>query len=107
MSTLGEITIIDRKSFEIRARRGPLKISYLRDSEIIPEGKSYRVEIDDPDSTIPPTIKTRPRPTGRHKFILVFLIGAAAFAAAATAVGFTQSYESPDCPQPNQCSRPN
>jgi hypothetical protein len=108
MSTLGEITIIDRKSFEIRARRGPLRIVYYDDSELIPEGKSYRVELDGPDATTSPTIKTRaPRLTGRRKFILLFLIGGAGLAAAATAVGITQSFESPDCPQPNQCIRPN
>jgi hypothetical protein len=108
MSTLGEITIIDRKSFEIRARRGPLRIAYFGDSELIPEGKSYRVELDGPDATTSPTIKTRaPRPTGRRKLILLFLIGGAGLAAAATAVGITQSFESPDCPQPNQCIRPN
>ncbi|HEY1924044.1 MAG TPA: hypothetical protein VGG58_02245 [Candidatus Acidoferrum sp.] len=33
MSTLGEITLIDRKSFEIRSRRGLLKIAYFGDSE--------------------------------------------------------------------------
>ena len=54
MPTLGEITILDARSFEIRARRGPLKIVYCDDSEFIPEGKSYRVELDDgPDSTDP------------------------------------------------------
>ncbi|HEY2821984.1 MAG TPA: hypothetical protein VGJ06_13155 [Candidatus Acidoferrum sp.] len=112
MSTLGEITILDRRSFEIRARRGPLKIVYRDDSEIIPEGKSYRVELDDgPDTntaTSPTSIKTsRTRPAGRHRFILLFFIGVGAIAAVGTAAGYVQSVESPDCPQPNQCSRPN
>jgi hypothetical protein len=112
MPTLGEITIVDRRSFEIRARRGPLKIVYRDDSEIIPEGKSYRVELADGPETnttaSPTSIKTaRTRPAGRRRFILLFLIGVAAVAATGTAVGYTQSVESPDCPQPNQCSRPN
>ncbi|MBV9886365.1 MAG: hypothetical protein JO119_07455 [Acidobacteria bacterium] len=114
MPTVGEITILDRKLFEIRARRGPLKIVYFDDSEIIPEGKSYRVELADPDTT--PTknsttavtsIKTRPRPSGRRHFILLFLLGLAAVAATGGAFGYTRSVESPDCPQPNQCSRPH
>ncbi len=66
MPTLGEITILDRKAFEIRARRGPLKIVYRDDSEIIPEGKSYRVELDDStDTTIadPAPRSKRSRPT--------------------------------------------
>lgn len=109
MPTLGEIIILDRRSFEIRARRGPLKIVYRDDSELIPEGKSYRVELDDsPDPQTPTSIKTKsPRPAGRRRFILLFVIGVAAIAAAGTAVGYTQSVESPDCPQPNQCSRSN
>jgi hypothetical protein len=111
MSTLGEITILDRRSFEIRARRGPLKIVYYDDYELVPEGKSYRVELNDPDATPPtgtkPAIKTRPRPTGRRRFILLFLLGSAAVGATGTAVGYTQLIESPDCPQPNQCSRPH
>jgi len=112
MPTLGEITILDRKAFEIRARRGPLKIVYRDDSEIIPEGKSYRVELDDSaDTTNPKTptsIRTRQaHPAGRRRFILLFLIGTAAIAGVGTAAGYIQSVESPDCPQPNQCSRPN
>lgn len=113
MPTLGEIIIIDRRSFEIRARRGPLKIVYRDDSETIPEGKSYRVELDDspdtsPDTSAPTSIKTRSaRPAGRRRFILHFLIGIAAVAAVGTGAGYVQSVESPDCPQPNQCSRSN
>jgi hypothetical protein len=109
MPTLGEIIIIDPRSFEIRARRGPLKIVYRDDSELIPEGKSYRVELDDSlDTSTPTSIKTRSlRPAGRRRFILLFLIGVAAVAATGSAAGYVQSVESPDCPQPNQCSRSN
>jgi hypothetical protein len=76
---------------------------------VIPEGKSYRVELAGPDSTTPtqPRIKTAPHPAGRRRFILLFLIGTAAIAATGASVGYVQSVESPDCPQPNQCSRPN
>jgi hypothetical protein len=109
MPTLGEITILDARSFEIRARRGPLKIVYFDDSEVIAEGKSYRVELAGPDSTDPTqlSIKTHARPAGRRRFILLFLIGTAAIAAIGASIGYVQSVESPDCPQPNQCSRPN
>jgi hypothetical protein len=109
MPTLGEITILDARSFEIHARRGPLKIVYFDDSEVIPEGKSYRVELAGPDSTTPtqPRIKTAPHPAGRRRFILLFLIGTAAIAATGASVGYVQSVESPDCPQPSQCRRPN
>ena len=111
MPTVGEITILDRHSFEIRARRGPLKIVYFDDSEIIPEGKSYRVELADSDAasanTTQPTISAHPRHAGRRHFILLFLLGAAAIAAVGASAGYTKSIESPDCPQPNQCSRPN
>jgi hypothetical protein len=109
MPTLGEITVLDRRSFEIRARRGPLKIVYRDDSELIPEGKTYRVVLDDRTDTISPTsIKTKsPHPAGRRRFIFLFLVGVAAVAAIGASAGYVQSVESPDCPQPNQCSRPN
>lgn len=109
MPTVGEVTILDRKLFEIRARRGPLKIVYFDDSEIIPEGKSYRVELADTDATnaAQGPINASPRPAGHRHFILLFLLGAAAIAATGSAVGYTRSVESPDCPQPNQCSRPH
>jgi hypothetical protein len=109
MPTLGEITILGRKSFEIRARRGPLKIVYFDDSELIPEGKSYRVELDGPDdAATKPSIKTRPYPTARRRRILLFVITAGgATAALGAAVGYAQLVESPDCPQPSQCSRPH
>jgi hypothetical protein len=109
MPTIGEITMLDRRSFEIRARRGPLKIVYRDDSELIPEGKTYRVVLDDRSDTITPaSVKTKsPHPAGRRRFIFLFLVGVAALAAVGTAAGYVQSVESPDCPQPNQCSRPN
>jgi hypothetical protein len=109
MPTLGEITILDRRLFEIRAHRGPLKIVYFDDSAIIPEGKAYRVELASPDvaDTVVPSIKARPHPTGSRRLIFLFLLGAAGIAATGSAVGYIQAVESPDCPQPNQCSRPN
>jgi hypothetical protein len=76
---------------------------------LIPEGKSYRVELDDSTgATAPASIKTKQaHPVGRRRFILLFLLGTVAIAAVGTAAGYIQSVESPDCPQPNQWSRPN
>jgi hypothetical protein len=108
LATLGQVTILDRRSFEIHARHGPLKISYLEDTEVIPEGRSYRVELDRPDdgsSTSPPL--RHPKRSSRRKLIVLFLLGggvAAATGYVATNSG-TRPVESPDCPAYQQCPK--
>jgi len=109
--TLGQITVIDQKSFQISARKGALKVSYYDDSEVVPEGNSYRVELyrsdDSPTAT---AIAGKPRRSNKRKRIALFLIAGGAVAAAVAAgvaygrrrveylLGYAKDFESPDHP---------
>ena len=109
--TLGQITVIDQKSFQISARKGALKVSYYDDSEVVPEGNSYRVELyrsdDSPTAT---AIAGKPRRSNKRKRIALFLIAGGAVAAAVaagvatggagsnTSSGIAKDFESPDHP---------
>jgi hypothetical protein len=73
----GQITIITPSSFEIFARRGALKIQYRDETEMISEGKSYRVVLDAPTTTpllqkprpaINPSLLERPRTSANASF---------------------------------------
>ena len=77
----GQITIISPSSFEIFARRGALKIQYRDETEMIAEGKSYRVVLNASDDDAPST-KTAPgdqpksvkAPSHKRKRIVLFAI---------------------------------
>jgi hypothetical protein len=102
----GQITIITPSSFEIFARRGALKIQYRDETELIAEGKSYRVVLDASNDDAPST-KTAPgnqpksvkAPSHKRKRIVLFVIGGSV-AATANAIPWALSndYESPDHP---------
>jgi hypothetical protein len=109
--TVGQITVIDPKSFQISARKGTLKVSYYDDSEVVPEGNSYRVELyrldDSPAAT---AVEGKPRHANKRKRIALFLIAGGAVAAAVAAgvatagstsgtpSGLAKDFESPDHP---------
>ena len=105
--TIGQITVIGPKTLDVHARQGSLMFSYEDESEVIPEGKYYRVLLDPPDdnSTAKPGDTTSSKPTKRRRKAFVFvLIGAAAAGSAAAAVTSgamvkqLKSFESPDHP---------
>jgi hypothetical protein len=102
----GQITIITPSSFEIFARRGPLKIQYRDETEMIAEGKSYRVVLDASNDDAP-SAKTGPGdqpksikapPHNRKRIVLIAIGGGAAAAAGAGAWVLSNDYESPDNP---------
>jgi hypothetical protein len=102
----GQITIITPSSFEIYARRGALKIQYRDETEMITEGKSYRVVLDASNEDAPST-KTAPgdqpksvkAPSHKRKRILLFAIfGSVAATANAVPWALSNDYESPDNP---------
>ncbi len=73
--TIGQITVIDQKSFQISARKGTLRILYYDDSELVPEGNSYRVELDRFDDSATATAdQNSPRHPRKRKRIALFLI---------------------------------
>jgi hypothetical protein len=81
-AALGQVSVLSRNTFEIHARRGSFKISYLDDSETIPQGKSYRVELDAPEDASDVKIKTRPLPARKRKRIALYAVGGAGTAGA-------------------------
>jgi hypothetical protein len=102
----GQITIITPSSLEIFARRGALKIQYRDDTEMIAEGKSYRVVLDASNDDAP-SAKTAPgdQPKSvkapshkRKRIVLIAIGGGAAAAAGAGAWVLSNDYESPDHP---------
>jgi hypothetical protein len=102
----GQITIITPSSFEIYARRGALKIQYRDETEMITEGKSYRVVLDASNEDAPST-KTAPgdqpksvkAPSHKRKRILLFAIfGSVAATANAVPWALSNDYGSPDNP---------
>ena len=48
-TTVGQVTVIGPKTLYIYARQGALLFSYEDETEVIPEGKAYRVTLDPPD----------------------------------------------------------
>jgi hypothetical protein len=109
--TIGQITFIDEKSFQISTRKGALKVSYHDDSEVVPEGNSYRVELyRSDDSSTATAIAGKPRRSNKRKRIALFLIAGGAVGAAVAAgvatggpassssSGVAKDFESPDHP---------
>ena len=102
----GQITIITPTSFEIFARRGALKIQDRDETEMIAEGKSYRVVLDasnDDASSAKTAPGDQPKsvkaPSHKRKRIALFAIGGSAAAAAgAIPLVMSNDYESPDHP---------
>ena len=48
-TTVGQVTVIGPKTLYIYARQGALLFSYEDETEVIPEGKAYRVMLDPPE----------------------------------------------------------
>jgi hypothetical protein len=83
---IGQIAVIDQTSFQISARKGTRRVSYYDDSEIVPEGNSYRVELYRLDDSATATAdQGTPRHPKKRKRIALFLIVGGAIAAAAAA----------------------
>jgi hypothetical protein len=102
MAAVDQIKIISDSKFEIFARRGALKVSYRGDTETIPEGKSYRVELDRSEEGASAIgRRTQPHHSARKPIVLVLITGIII----ATGVTLMKDMESPDCPQAEQCSK--
>ncbi len=97
--TVGQITVIGPKTLYIYARQGSLAFSYQDESEVIPEGKSYRVVLDplDDDSAAKPGEDHSGGQTRRRRKGFIFLlIGAGT--AVSSILRKLNEVESPDHP---------
>jgi hypothetical protein len=101
MPTIAQVTFVSSKEFIVRTTRGPLSVTVEDETQIIPEGNSYRVILDPPATAEPQgprgtgTYSTKPpRRAGRSHFI-IFLIAAAAVV---TGIAVSEALESPERP---------
>ncbi len=101
--TVGQITIVGPRTLDVYARQGALSFSYEDETEVIPEGKSYRVMLDPPDDDSTTTTANKPSApdprqpaSGRHRRFLLILLGVGA--AIGTIIRKLDESESPDHP---------
>jgi hypothetical protein len=74
--TIAQVSIIGPKELRIYAKRGSLQFSYRGESEVVAEGKSYRVILDAPEDD-PTTTKTVNPARPRRAFLLLAIGGGA------------------------------
>lgn len=96
---MAQVSIAGPKILDVTARRGALEFTYAGESEVIPEGASYRVVLDPPEQG-PAGVSSKqgeqPKKTGRRrKGFLFLIIGAVGLA---TWVAVDEALESPDRP---------
>jgi hypothetical protein len=94
--TVAQVTIIGPKELQVNARRGDLKFSYGGETEKLAGGASYRILLDQPDSTPPARSPQGPVKAGHEnrsfKIVVIVLVGWA------TEWGLHEVFESPDRP---------
>jgi hypothetical protein len=97
-----EVGILGPHELIVFARRGPAQISYRGETETIPEGKSYRVRLNDSEDDAPADQSAKK--TGKRGKALVLIVVAATAAAGVAALwggagkGAGAGVESPDRP---------
>jgi hypothetical protein len=82
--TVAQVTVAGPKELDVIARRGALQFTYGGESEMIPEGASYRVMLDPPEA-VAASLASRegtnpnpPRRAGRSRRAFLFLLGGGA-----------------------------
>ncbi len=107
--TVAQVTLAGPKELHILARRGALQFSYGGESEMIPEGASYRVVLDPSEEMAAAELMSAQGPQGagtrqydppkkpkRRRRAFIFLLWGSA--AAVTAIVIHEALESPDGP---------
>ncbi|GAC1619955.1 MAG: hypothetical protein PVS2B2_05450 [Candidatus Acidiferrum sp.] len=101
MPTIAQVTFVNSKEFIVHTTRGPVSVTVEDETQIIPEGNSYRVVLDPPAAAEPQgpqgagTYKSRPpRRAGRSHFMVIVI----AATAAVTWFAVSEALESPDRP---------
>jgi hypothetical protein len=101
-TAVGQVTVIGPKTLYIYARQGALLFSYEDETEVIPEGKAYRVTLDPRDDST--TAASKPgapqqpaqNTNRRHRRFLLVLL--AMGAAVGGIIRKFDNVESPDHP---------
>ena len=95
-STITHVRVVNAKELRIFTQQGPVTFSYHGDSEVIPEGKAYRVFLDPPkkDAGLGSDQGTKPPGTHPRTFLLVAIIITAGIAIPVA----IHTLESPDRP---------
>lgn len=103
--TIGQVAYINDKELLVTARRGGLVVTVEDQTQVIPEGISYRVLLDPAPEAAQgpagagsggqgPKSSGRPLKAGRSRFLIV----AVGLTGAATAIALSESLESPSRP---------
>jgi hypothetical protein len=98
-ATVAQIRVVNRKELRIYAQRSALEFSYHGQTEMIPEGKIYRVVLDPSEAEVAalgsdPTSK----PPAKHHPVFILVVIAAAVAVGIAIPLMMQPVESPDNP---------
>ena len=84
--TVAQVTLVNAKEFLVHTTRGGLSVTYAGETQIIPEGNSYRVVLD-PEPNAEPAQgpegagsfrMRRPLPAGRSRFVIIVVAATAA-----------------------------
>lgn len=94
--TVAQVTLLGPKELLVTCRRGTIEFAVNDESDVIPEGASYRVLIDPPAGLAADENPQQPRKSGRQRKAFLFLIFGGV--AIATIWGIHEALESPDRP---------
>lgn len=95
--TIAQVRILGPKELHVVAQRGALQFSYNGESEVIPEGASYRVLLDPPaNMPVPQQPPEQAHKAGKYRKAFLFLIFGVV--GGVTVWGIHEALESPDRP---------
>jgi len=94
--TVAQVTLLGPKELLVTCRRGAIEFAVNDESEVIPEGASYRVLIDPPATMTADGNPQQPRKSGRQRKAFFFLLFGGV--ALGTIWGIHKALESPDRP---------
>jgi hypothetical protein len=94
--TVAQVTLLGPKELLVICRRGAIEFAVNDESDVIPEGASYRVLIDPPAAMAADDNPQQPRKSGRQRKAFLFLLFGGV--ALGTIWGIHEALESPDQP---------
>jgi hypothetical protein len=94
---VGSVTVLNPKELTVQCTRGALTLTVIDDTLAIPEGTAYHIMLDPSAAAENPTRpwgSTRPKKSGKNKFLFFLIFGVAAV----TGFAVYEALESPDRP---------